>query len=157
MIAKILTFATISLCITFAIAILLIISQRPSPLSDGATLDFSAANGGSPGTVQNWAPTDRPDLAMTFRRFGQGSQVTVVLVHGSGWHGGGLYAQLGEALAKQNPNVTILVPDLPGHGPTPVKRGDVDYIGQMEDALDRFIADQRTPGPLTMIGHSSGG
>ncbi len=54
----------------------------------------------------------------------------------------------------------VYTPDLRGHGPSPERRGDVDYIGQLEDDLAVFIAmiqkdDYRKK--LILGGHSSGG
>jgi alpha-beta hydrolase superfamily lysophospholipase len=78
----------------------------------------------------------------------------LVMLHGSGWHGGQFDA-LAQLLA---PQAEILVPDLRGHGAHPGRRGDVDYIGQLEDDLADLIAAYRKPGQkVLLLGHSSGG
>lgn len=60
----------------------------------------------------------------------------------------------------------VITPDLRGHGPTPVRRGDVDYVGQLGDDLTAIVATANSlqrPRPLdefdTVIvgGHGAGG
>jgi pimeloyl-ACP methyl ester carboxylesterase len=52
----------------------------------------------------------------------------------------------------------VIVPDLRGHGTAPGRRGDVDYIGQLEDDLADMIAAVAKPEqPVIIAGHSSGG
>jgi alpha-beta hydrolase superfamily lysophospholipase len=49
--------------------------------------------------------------------------------------------------------------DMRGHG-TSGTRGDIGYVGQLEDDLADFVAVLRTTvpsAPLTLVGHSSGG
>jgi pimeloyl-ACP methyl ester carboxylesterase len=64
---------------------------------------------------------------------------------------------VGRAL-KAN-GVTAFAVDVRGHGESGV-RGDIAYIGQLEDDLADFVASVRQTyptTPLTLIGHSSGG
>lgn len=78
----------------------------------------------------------------------------LVLLHGSGWHGGE-FAQLAQALKGR---AQIVIPDLRGHGANPERRGDVDYIGQLEDDVADLIAHYATEGQAVVLaGHSSGG
>jgi len=54
----------------------------------------------------------------------------------------------------------VYTPDLRGHGPAPERRGDVDYINQLEDDLADLITLIQKDHPnaaLIMGGHSSGG
>jgi pimeloyl-ACP methyl ester carboxylesterase len=80
----------------------------------------------------------------------------IVALHGSGGHAGwmaGLGATLADRLA-----VRVIAPDLRGHGPAPQQRGDVDYIGQLEDDLADLIAHAGRPGhEVVLLGHSGGG
>jgi alpha-beta hydrolase superfamily lysophospholipase len=80
-----------------------------------------------------------------------------VVVHGSsGSSRGGIHA-LSMALAARG--VQIYAVDIRGHGGSG-NRGDIGYIGQLEDDLADLVAEIRkteSAAPLTLIGHSSGG
>ncbi len=65
------------------------------------------------------------------------------------------------ALAKglAGRGVDTYAPDIRGHGASGT-RGDIGYIGQLEDDLSDFVGEIRKANPaaaLTLIGHSSGG
>jgi alpha-beta hydrolase superfamily lysophospholipase len=78
----------------------------------------------------------------------------LILVHGSGWVGL-QFNSLANRLAR---DAYVVVPDLRGHGPTAERRGDVDYIDQMEDDLAALIIAERLPNQHVIVaGHSSGG
>jgi non-heme chloroperoxidase len=86
------------------------------------------------------------------------SNDTLVLIHGSGSDSRYLSA-IASSLAAAG-LFTVITPDLRGHGRNPGKRGDVDYIGQLEhDIEDLLIVAQKTAqgGMITLGGHSSGG
>ncbi|WP_375172683.1 alpha/beta hydrolase [Pseudooceanicola sp.] len=146
----------LSLAIPFGMALGLILSQRPGqlPPAEGG-LDFSGqlAREVAPLPVREAVLRD---VSTTLIRTLEGPEdgPLIVLVHGSGWDGGQFDA-LARGLAEVG---DVLVPDLRGHGAEPERRGDVDYVGQMEDDLAELIAshvkqDQR----VVMLGHSSGG
>ncbi len=82
----------------------------------------------------------------------------LVLVHGSGFHS--VYLQpLADAL-RDAAAAHVYTPNLRGHGPQVVRRGDVDYIGQLEDDLMDFMAHLRERHPdasFYLGGHSLGG
>lgn len=78
----------------------------------------------------------------------------IVVVHGSGWYGGG-YSRLAQSLSDAG--FSVVLPDLRGHGQSTAPRGDVDYIGQLEDDLAELIAEFKSDHPVFMVGHSSGG
>jgi alpha-beta hydrolase superfamily lysophospholipase len=80
----------------------------------------------------------------------------VVLVHGSSGSSVSIHA-LADALAAHG--VETYAPDIRGHGASGT-RGDIAYLGQLEDDLADLVAIVRksTPtAPLTLLGHSSGG
>jgi alpha-beta hydrolase superfamily lysophospholipase len=80
-----------------------------------------------------------------------------VVVHGSsGSSRGGIHA-LSLALAARG--VQTYAVDIRGHGGSG-NRGDITYIGQLEDDLADLVGEIRKTDPtasLTLIGHSSGG
>jgi alpha-beta hydrolase superfamily lysophospholipase len=82
-------------------------------------------------------------------------QVAIV-VHGSSASSIAVHA-LAKALAERG--IETYAPDIRGHGASGT-RGDVVYLGQLEDDLSDFVGEIRKANPaapLTLIGHSSGG
>src|SRR5580704_14489509 len=83
------------------------------------------------------------------------AQVAIV-VHGSSGSSVAVHA-LAKGLAEHG--VETYAPDIRGHGASGT-RGDIVYIGQLEDDLSDFVGMIRKAhraAPLTLIGHSSGG
>ena len=79
-----------------------------------------------------------------------------VAVHGSSGSSVAVHA-LAKALAARG--VETYAPDIRGHGASGT-RGDIAYVGQLEDDLADFVAEIRKANPtapLTLVGHSSGG
>jgi len=79
-----------------------------------------------------------------------------VLVHGSSGSSVAMHP-LAKTLAARG--VESFVPDIRGHGASGT-RGDIGYIGQLEDDLADLVGFIRTTmpsTPLTLVGHSSGG
>ena len=82
----------------------------------------------------------------------------LILVHGSGYHSQYLLP-LAEFISTEG-QAQVYTPDLRGHGSTSDRRGDVDYIDQLEDDLADLIAFVIGGDPKTKLiigGHSSGG
>src|SRR6267154_5164349 len=80
-----------------------------------------------------------------------------IVVHGSSGSSGTTIHALSAALAARG--VETFAVDIRGHGASGA-RGDLGYVGQLEDDLADFVAVVRktTPdAPLTLIGHSAGG
>lgn len=135
----------------------LILSQWPSqvtPTQDG--LDFSGVTSGERDMVPEPQGIEMRDgHLLPVRTYGDASAgPLVVLVHGSGWHGLQFH-KLASSLAE---TAHIAVPDLRGHGATPISRGDINHIGQFEedlaDVIDQLRQDQQQ---VIVAGHSSGG
>ncbi len=83
------------------------------------------------------------------------AQVAIV-VHGSSGSSIAVHA-LAKGLAEHG--VETYAPDIRGHGASGT-RGDIVYLGQLEDDLADFVGLIRKTSPaapLTLIGHSSGG
>jgi pimeloyl-ACP methyl ester carboxylesterase len=161
----VLRFVAIAAAIYLLIALVLVLSQSPSDSLSGDTLDFSALSGASkadPGQRPEPAPLEtyqaRDGTSLSVRRYRtSGADVPLlVFIHGSGWHGGA-YDDLARRLSATG-EVDVLLPDLRGHGPDTATRGDIAYIGQLEDDIADLIKIERQPGQKLVIGgHSSGG
>jgi non-heme chloroperoxidase len=76
-----------------------------------------------------------------------------VLVHGSSGSSGGMHP-LAEYLQKQGISVYSL--DIRGHGHSG-RKGDIDYIGQLEDDMEDFVNQVLKQRNATLVGFSSGG
>jgi alpha-beta hydrolase superfamily lysophospholipase len=102
----------------------------------------------------------RDGSALGFRHYPAGGPVAnraAIVVHGSSGSSGGTIHALSSALAARG--VETFAIDIRGHGASGT-RGDIFYVGQLEDDLADFVAVVRksTPSaPLTLVGHSSGG
>ncbi|WP_319823473.1 alpha/beta fold hydrolase [Thalassovita sp.] len=155
MIGKIALSLALTALIPAGIALGLIASQSPGSLTADEGLDFSrqVATGIAPLPVQPVQMRDGFPLQVRHLPGPDGAPL-IVMVHGSGWHGG-QFDGLALALAEQ---AEVLVPDLRGHGAQPGRRGDIDYVGQFEDDLADLITAFHKPGQrVILLGHSSGG
>jgi len=79
------------------------------------------------------------------------------VIHGSSGSSGGTIHALSQGLTAHG--VETFAVDMRGHG-TSGTRGDIGYVGQLEDDLADFVAVLRKivpSAPLTLVGHSSGG
>jgi len=95
-----------------------------------------------------------------FRHYAVSAPATgraAIVVHGSSGSSGGTIHALSQALAARG--VETFAVDIRGHGASGT-RGDIGYVGQLEDDLADFVAVLRKTvpsAPLTLVGHSSGG
>jgi alpha-beta hydrolase superfamily lysophospholipase len=102
----------------------------------------------------------RDGSALGFRHYAPSGPATgrgAIVVHGSSGSSGGTIHALSSALAARG--VETWAVDIRGHG-TSGTRGDIGYVGQLEDDLADFVRIIRKTAPdapLTLIGHSSGG
>jgi alpha-beta hydrolase superfamily lysophospholipase len=101
----------------------------------------------------------RDGTELAYRRYparGPASGKVAILVHGSSGSSAAVHA-LADALAVHG--VETFAPDIRGHGGSGT-RGDVAYLGQLEDDMADLVALVRkaSPGePITLLGHSAGG
>jgi alpha-beta hydrolase superfamily lysophospholipase len=112
--------------------------------SDMPALDRFHARDGTELAYRHYSP-----------RVNSSGQVAIV-VHGSSGSSVAVHA-LAKAIADRG--VEVYAPDIRGHGASGT-RGDIGYLGQLEDDLADFVAEIRKTAPaspLTLIGHSSGG
>ena len=159
MVLQILTFLLTSVAIYFGLSIVFIvigvpkkrISSEKNLAFNELRLDYSALP-----KIQQFQAGD--GAALPYRHYASSSNQIVILLHGSGWHSQ-YFLPLAEFLSSQG-LAQVYTPDLRGHGRAPVRRGDIDYIDQLEDDLADFMAMIRRDQPqarLIVGGHSSGG
>ena len=102
----------------------------------------------------------RDGTALGFRHYaviGPSTGRAAIVVHGSSGSSGNTIHALSWALAQHG--VESYAVDIRGHGVSGT-RGDIAYVGQLEDDLADFVAEIRKTNPavpLTLIGHSAGG
>ena len=109
-----------------------------------------------PPSLRRYQTRDGEQLA--YRIYDSTADRILIFIHGSSYHGGGYHA-LAAALSLGGA-ARVVLPNLRGHYMSGQRRGDVDYIGQLEDDLDdliKFLRAQGLSGPITLGGHSSGG
>jgi len=94
--------------------------RQPASLSSPAPRQFKARDG----------------AALQYYAYPAAADKVAVLVHGSAGPGTSMHA-LAESLRAAG--VTAYVPDIRGHGGSG-RRGDIDYIGQIDDDLADFVA-----------------
>ena len=161
---QIIPFLLVSAGITAALPFALILSQYPAKglVAETGGLDFARISGNqgtTPARLQTYRARDGAALGVRVypaQNAPSRQPPLMVMVHGSGWHG----LQF-DALARHIADsglADVVVPDLRGHGPSPIRRGDIDHIGQFEEDLADLIALHVRPGQeVIMLGHSSGG
>ncbi len=107
--------------------------------------------------IQNY--TARDNFKLGFRYYPASSSTVLILVHGSAGHSRYL-SNLAHSIAEDGV-AQVYTPDLRGHGRNVQRRGDIDYIGQLDDDLEDFIKYIRSKLPISekiiLGGHSSGG
>jgi alpha-beta hydrolase superfamily lysophospholipase len=117
------------------------------------SIDFSTLP-----AVERFQARDGTDLA--YRHYSVATPATdriAIVVHGSSGSSRGAIHMLSGALAARG--VETYAVDIRGHGGSGT-RGDIRYLGQLEDDLADLVGEIRKvhpAAPLTLIGHSSGG
>jgi len=100
----------------------------------------------------------RDSAELDYRYYPSQSNNVIILLHGSGWHSR-YFLPLANYISSEN-LAHVYTPDLRGHGKNPIKRGDIDYIKQLEDDIADLVLVIREKHPnakLIVGGHSSGG
>jgi len=101
----------------------------------------------------------RDGTTLTYRHYparGPAAGPIAILVHGSSGSSVAVHG-LADALAAHG--IETYAPDIRGHGGSG-NRGDIGYIGQLEDDMADFVALVRRSNPdapITLLGHSAGG
>jgi pimeloyl-ACP methyl ester carboxylesterase len=104
--------------------------------------------------IQRYPARDGTQLAYrTYRPADGAAKGSVVLVHGSSARSVSIHP-LARGLAQAGYAAHAL--DVRGHGESG-ERGQVTYIGQLEDDLEDFVKATRPPGKKSLVGFSAGG
>ncbi len=148
---------------TGLVAMALILSQWPEldPRNPAALDAMAAAEPQAPLPLEQFRARDGTMLGYRIWQSedaggASGNEPLVIMLHGAGGHSGWM-ATLASGLVDAVP-ATVVAPDLRGHGPNPIRRGDVGYIGQYEDDLADLIAHLDPRGrEVILLGHSAGG
>ena len=107
--------------------------------------------------VEQWVKM-RDDKEIFSRVYKSQSKDVMILIHGSGSESRYL-SEIANAMASEN-IATVITPDIKGHGRNKGKRGDIDFIGQLENDIEdliRFSKKNLNAKKVILAGHSSGG
>lgn len=126
---------------------------------EGLQIHFPDGYFGSAGTLPRLTFFKaRDDVPIALRYYDADSDLVLILLHGATTHDS-LYSPLARFMSTRN-LAQIYAPTLRGHGTSGGRRGDVDYIGQLEDDIADLIAHVRAKSPhakIIVAGHSMGG
>ena len=128
--------------------------------SKADSLDFKTLPLGEIGVSPLNSFKSRNGTSLGYRNFPSKikTNLVLILIHGSASHSS--YSQSLASKIAKNGKANVYTPDLRGHGFSPERRGDIDYISQLEDDLHDFISFIKKSKPNSKIvlgGHSSGG
>jgi alpha-beta hydrolase superfamily lysophospholipase len=130
--------------------------RRPPELASISQTAGAVDRSDMPG-LERFSARDGTELA--YRHYparAPASRQVAVVIHGSSGSSVAVHA-LAKGLAARG--VETWTPDVRGHGASGT-RGDIGYLGQLEDDMADFVAEIRKvspTAPLTLLGHSSGG
>jgi alpha-beta hydrolase superfamily lysophospholipase len=136
----------------------LVIACRETQVSELTGLHFDELRINYSGIPDLLEFPARDGTRLPYRHYPAQSDVHLVLLHGSGYQSRYLFVLAREISAQDAAHV--YTPDLRGHGVSPTRRGDIDYIDQLEDDLFDLVAHIKASHPdakLVLGGHSSGG
>lgn len=105
---------------------------------------------------EKWIET-RDGYEIFNRLYESDNKDVLILIHGSGSESRYL-ANLADSIAKAN-IATVLTPDMRGHGRNSGERGDIDFIGQLENDIEdliQFSKENLGANRIILAGHSSG-
>lgn len=152
------SFVVTSIIIYFGMAALLVcLGRAKGPVNFDEGLNFNGLFQDYSGLPELKDFLARDGTHLFYRHYPARSKRVVVLIHGSGWHSR-YFLPLARFISSEGV-AQVYTPDLRGHGVSPKRRGDVDYIRQLEDDLADFLAMIQKEGIEEIIlgGHSSGG
>ncbi|MCR9134496.1 MAG: alpha/beta fold hydrolase [Alphaproteobacteria bacterium] len=100
----------------------------------------------------------RDGQSLSFAHYPADSHRHLILLHGSGYHGEYLAPLARHVSGSGTANVYLM--NIRGHHMSGKTRGDIGYVGQLEDDIADFIVERRKEDPQARFilgGHSSGG
>jgi pimeloyl-ACP methyl ester carboxylesterase len=106
--------------------------------------------------LRRYPARDGEELA--YRIYDSSADRVLIFLHGSSYHGAG-YHVLASSISASGA-AKVVLPNLRGHFLSGRHRGDVEYIGQLEDDISdlvRFLRHGGLQGDIVLGGHSSGG
>ena len=121
-------------------------------------MDFEALAVAFPKAAPVESFVARDGVELSFRYYDGRAATSLILLHGSGAHS--LYLSDMAAAVAAAGVADVYTPDLRGHGRKPVRRGDIDYVDQLEDDVADLVSFIRRRDPESAVilgGHSSGG
>lgn len=138
-----------------AVAALLIFGTAPPPPPIASiTAAFSTMDLSTLPTIERYRARDGANLS--FRSYPADDRQVAVLIHGSAGSSADMHLA---ARALQGARVSVVVPDLRGHGAN-LPHGDIAYLGQLEDDIEdlvRVLQSRYPRATRTLVGFSSGG
>jgi len=154
MLKRVLLICLVSVVAIFALVIAFGGPGRPHPMGS-ITDPFSSVDFSDLPQLSSFTARDGTKLAYRFypsaaTTAGEGS---VVLIHGSSATSSSMHP-MAKALSAAGYRVYAL--DIRGHGASG-RKGQIAYIGQLEDDLSDFMHAVSPPAPVTLAGFSSGG
>jgi pimeloyl-ACP methyl ester carboxylesterase len=155
---KIIIFVAISITVYFVIAgsLIIIKGNAETTNQEGLRFDELAIDYSALPALDSFSARD--DAELYYRYYPSQSDCVLILLHGSGWHSK-YFLPLADYISSEN-IAHVYTPDLRGHGLYTQRRGDIDYIEQLNDDLADFVAIVQQQHPQSKIiigGHSSGG
>ena len=157
-ISKVLLLSLFFIAVAFlCTAIHLVLTPTAKIISQSDVFGFSAAQ---------QQPFDLPELRrfkardgslLAYRFYDSTAQKRLFFLHGSSYHSAA-YHTLAQAISSSG-LAKVYLPNLRGHYMSGTRRGDVDYVGQLEDDLADLMTLSHQPGSSAetyLGGHSSG-
>lgn len=148
-----------AIALVFAIAVAMVATSPHSSPKENDVFGFA--------TLQPTTDSDLPPLSrysardreqLAYRFYDSTADQILIFVHGSSYHGSSYHA-LASAISSSGA-AKVVLPNLRGHFQSGRHRGDVEYVGQLEDDIADLIAELRAQnlhGQIVLGGHSSGG
>lgn len=152
-IAIVLTAGVAVVSVLLALAVVFGAPQQPPPM-ESINASFRSVDFSDLAQPQHYTARDGARLA--FRDYASTTSPakgSAVLIHGSSASSSSLHI-LAKGLAQTG--YTIYALDIRGHGESGPK-GQITYIGQLEDDVEDFLEAVQPAGPKTLVGFSSGG